>query len=96
MQNMKTFETKKAEELMDRLAVRNVALIKANKLVPEGSRFRGRYTLYIVKFSEMQLAIRQAGIVVPQNYMDLVNWLRPIARRVLPKYRKQLKKNLPS
>lgn len=92
---MISFETTKAEQLMERLAARNVALIKANKLVPEGSRYRGRYTFYIVKFSEMELALRQAGIVVPQNYIDLANWLRPIAKRVLPKYRKQLQKTRP-
>ena len=77
-----------AMELMEKLAKKNVAEFIAGRQVMEVGHGG---VPYIVKLSEMIAELKKHGIERPGNYIDLTQWLKPIADRVLPKYRRKMK-----
>jgi hypothetical protein len=87
-----TYDTEKAEALMEKLASENVAKIRANKMCAEGKMVGRTWKPYIVKFSHMVAEMKSAGLKYPADYITLANWMKPIADKVLPKYQRQLKR----
>jgi hypothetical protein len=83
-----TYDTKRATALLHKLAAQNVSDFKADKKIPEADRGKA----YIVKSGEFMAALKREGIPHPENIMTFWQWAEPIAKHVLPRYRRALRR----
>jgi hypothetical protein len=83
-----SYDTKRATALLHKLAAQNVADFKANKRIAEADRGKA----YIVKSGEFMAALKREGVPHPENILAFWQWAEPIAKRVLPRYRRELRK----
>lgn len=87
------YDTDKMEIVMEKLAAKNLARIKSNKTTSDGQRSRGQgWQPYVVAVGEFRLALKQSGIAYPEDAVAFAALMKPIADKILPKYRRQLAK----